>query len=460
MATMPIHGKRLTSFLGILFVAGLIALPSLQADPADLPNSFNLLNQPRLAGDCMGCRPAAETNGVVLSLQSVSDLLGNTTGGAATGTTYSGLLNLGFAVDLQKAIGWEGASFKSTWLWLYGNNLSGNTINNALTVSSIAGNPTLRCYELWFQQNLFQNAVSFRAGMIALDSEFGLSDTAALFVNGTFGIVGFVTQDLPNGGATYPLGAPGVRLALQPYPWLTLRTAFAQGNPFPEQVNTHGFDWNFGPSGGLISFNEMAATWNENAQAQGLLGLPGTVKVGFWIQKGEAPQGPSAGVFSFNAPIAVAYSSGFYGIIDQQLYVVPHKIVSPANGQEIQPIDASSSAKGLSSFVRVGFSPQGTSPVALYADSGLVYTGLIPGRNADKCGIAFGFSKMSEGMVANGLAQGFPNPSFETVAELSYAAQLTPAISMQPDLQYILHPGGTQQYGNALVVGVRAVVNF
>jgi porin len=38
--------------------------------------------------------------------------------------------------------------------------------------------------------------------------------------------------------------------------------------------------------------------------------------------------------------------------------------------------------------------------------------------------------------------------------------QLSPAISIQPDLQYILHPGGTQQYGNALVVGMRAAVNF
>ena len=31
---------------------------------------------------------------------------------------------------------------------------------------------------------------------------------------------------------------------------------------------------------------------------------------------------------------------------------------------------------------------------------------------------------------------------------------------IQPDLQYVLHPGGTRQYGNALVVGVRAVVDF
>ena len=57
-------------------------------------------------------------------------------------------------------------------------------------------------------------------------------------------------------------------------------------------------------------------------------------------------------------------------------------------------------------------------------------------------------------------ASGIPGVGYEAVAELSYALQVSPAISIQPDLQYILRPGGTQQYGNALIVGVRAVVNF
>jgi carbohydrate-selective porin OprB len=31
---------------------------------------------------------------------------------------------------------------------------------------------------------------------------------------------------------------------------------------------------------------------------------------------------------------------------------------------------------------------------------------------------------------------------------------------IQPDLQYVLHPGGARQYRNALEVGVRAMVDF
>ena len=116
--------------------------------------------------------------------------------------------------------------------------------------------------------------------------------------------------------------------------------------------------------------------------------------------------------------------------------------------------------KGLSSFARLGFSPQQTSSVGFYADLGLVYTGLIPTRSQDKLGLAFAYAQMSDQCASAVAAQGCPGASFEAVAELSYSIRVAPAIAIQPDFQYILHPGGTQQYGNALVIGVRAVVDF
>ena len=463
---MPVRDRFLPLLL-VTFSAGVSLLP---ADPATLPDPINLLNQPRLAGEFWGVRPKVETNGVVLTAQSISDLLGNTTGGAATGTTYSGLLNLGLAVDLQKAVGWEGASFKNTWLWLYGSNLSSQYIGNALAASSIAGNPGFRCYELWFQQNLFHDVFSIRGGLLGLDTEFMVSDTATLFVNSTFGPPALFTLNVPNGGPTYPMATPGVRLALQPASWITIRSALAQANPFTQQQNSHGFNWNFGSSGGLLSLNEAAASWNKDPQSKG---LPGTVKAGFWLQTGrdqEYSEGvPEEGSFSFGSPESRAYSSGFYGSIDQQLYAVSNPAVPSSGknpmdgGKNSTPADVPSctcSGKGLSSFVRAGFSPQTASQVGFYADSGLVYTGLIPMRDADKLGVAFGYAQMGSQYASQGNAAGLPGVGYEAVAELSYSMQLAPAISIQPDLQYILHPGGTQQYGNALVVGVRAVVNF
>ena len=441
----------------------------IHADPATLPDPLNLLSQPRIAGDFCGIRPSAETHGFVLSAQSVSDLLGNTTGGAATGTTYSGLLNMGLAVDLQKAAGWEGASFKNTWLWLYGSNLSSQYIGNALNASSIAGFPGFRCYEFWFQQNLFHDVLSVRSGLLGLDTEFMSSDTASLFVNSTFGAPGLFTLDMPNSGPTYPMATLGVRLALQPCSWLTLRSALSQANPFTQQQNARGFNWNFGPAGGLLSLNEAVVSWNKEPQAKG---LPGTAKAGFWLQSGQNPtDSDSADVttFAFASPENRAYSSGFYGIIDQQLYAVTSK-PSPSDGKNAveggknssaqASSDSTGSGRGLSSFVRIGFSPQTDSPAGFYSDTGLVYTGLIPTRASDRLGFAFGYARMGNQYASLGSVSGLPGVGYEAVSELSYSVQVSPAISIQPDLQYIIHPGGSQLYGNAFVVGVRAVVNF
>ena len=453
------------TFLSILLGSFVAGSALLHADPILLPDPFNVLNQSPLAADCFGCRPSMEKHGVDLTVQSVSDLFGNTTGGAATGTTYSGLLNIGLAADLQKSIGWEGASFKSTWCWIYGsggNNISSDYIDNAMTVSSIAAYPSFRCYELWLQQNAFNDIVSLRAGLLGLDTEFLVSDTALLFVNSTFGPPALFSMNMPNGGPTFPDTTPGVRLALQPNSWLTLRTAFSQANPFQQQVNQNGFDWNFGPAGGLLNINEAAATWNQEPES---VRLPGTAKAGFWIQSGRGPQGAEVGQVSFGSPIASAYNTGFYGIIDQQLFTVRDKKADVQNGKNpaaAKEAVASDDApvKGLSSFARLGFSPQQTSSVGFYADLGLVYTGLIPTRSQDKLGLAFAYAQMSDQCASAVAAQGCPGASFEAVAELSYSIRVAPAIAIQPDFQYILHPGGTQQYGNALVIGVRAVVDF
>jgi porin len=453
--------KRVFCIVGLCFLVQ--ASLHLSADPVEIPDPINILNQQRLFGEFKGYRPKAETNGVVVTLQSISDLLGNVQGGQKEGGAYSGLLNLGLAVDLQKTAGWEGASFKNTWVWLYGNNVSQNFTGNVLTASTIAAQPGFLCYELWLQQNLFHDVVSLRGGLIPFDTEFMTSDTANLFVNSAFVPMALVSLNLPNGGPQYPAATPGLRLALQPTSWLTLRTAFMQGNPFLQQNNPHNFNWNFGSAGGLLNLNEAAVSWNKDAGAKG---LPGTAKVGCWFQTGQGPEAGDEESFSYGSPAAVASSSGFYGIIDQQLYRPPAKSAKACSSKNPVPTGNAAvpacdcSGKGLSSFFQIGFDPQQVSVSSFYTSAGLVYTGLIPTRDADKLGVSFAYARMSDYLRSKATEAGVPGASFESVAELTYSIRLAPSIALQPDLQYILHPGGTQQYGNALVVGVRAVVDF
>jgi porin len=60
----------------------------------------------------------------------------------------------------------------------------------------------------------------------------------------------------------------------------------------------------------------------------------------------------------------------------------------------------------------------------------------------------------------------YPVRSRETVIEMMYKAQLAPWWVVQPDLQYVINPGGGvlnpdgSIRSNALVVGVRTTLNF
>jgi porin len=48
---------------------------------------------------------------------------------------------------------------------------------------------------------------------LGADTEFFISDFAALYINGTFGGPDITLPDLPSfGGPNYPLATPGVRL--------------------------------------------------------------------------------------------------------------------------------------------------------------------------------------------------------------------------------------------------------
>ena len=50
---------------------------------------------------------------------------------------------------------------------------------------------------------------------------------------------------------------------------------------------------------------------------------------------------------------------------------------------------------------------------------------------------------------------GTPMHSRETTIELTYRAPLTDWLTIQPDLQYVMHPGFDRSLDDALVIGLR-----
>ncbi|HEY5778634.1 MAG TPA: carbohydrate porin, partial [Terrimicrobiaceae bacterium] len=132
------------------------------AFPADAPSSEQTSSATETwwtgnygTGDWLGVRTTLEDKGVEISGGYTAEVWGNTTGGLKQGAVYTGLLDFGATVNLEKLIGWRGASVSTTWLWLSGRDASEDLVGNFLTISNIAGFNTLRMLELWFQQDFF-----------------------------------------------------------------------------------------------------------------------------------------------------------------------------------------------------------------------------------------------------------------------------------------------------------------
>ena len=57
-------------------------------------------------------------------------------------------------------------------------------------------------------------------------------------------------------------------------------------------------------------------------------------------------------------------------------------------------------------------------------------------------------------------AAGAPLGRMESHAELTFSQDLSHGVSIQPDLQYVIHPGGDKSAKNAVVLGLRLTKSF
>ena len=468
----------------ILFLLFAANISALAAPPSEPPSEAmeSWWKGDYGTGDWFGIRTTLADKGLEISGGYTAEVWGNTTGGLKQGAVYTGLLDFGATLDLEKLVGWKGASVSTTWLWLSGRDASEDLVGNFLTISNIAGFNTLRMLELWFQQDFFQRedegspGLSIRVGQLTADSEFVISDYGALFTNGTFGWPAFLYTNIPEGGPGYPMGTLGVRVAVTPWEWMTVQSAVFQGNVFAQDVNRHGFRWDLNSDQGYFWINELQVRWNQGDNPRA---LPGQGKFGAWFHTADFADpffdqegNPLADEDSSGNPLTHQWNYGFYWILDQMLYREPGEVVTTASSSDEKSVADSKSAKqvvqtevkpsdqGLGWFGRIAFEPQDRNFLNFYFDTGLVYTGLIPTRHEDQIGIGFAYAQLTNGARRALEFEGSRGVGAEMVLEFTYKCILTPWLYIQPDAQFIINPGGTQDLQNAFVIGGRVSVNF
>lgn len=458
---MPCNFKLL---VGVGLIAAGISLAG-SATAADGPVP-SIWQRETLSGDWGGARSALKDKGIEVTLNYIAETFSVLSGGINRAGSYEGRAEFSIDADLEKLVGWTGGGAHVTVFNLHSskNNVAVNA-GSLANPSNIDAISTTRLFTAWFEQN-FGSRFSVRAGQLAADDEFMTSETAGGLINGTFGWAGVLGANMRNEGPSFPLAAPGVRVKANATENLSVLAAVFAGDPAGPPCGLSAQECNetgttFSTTGGTLWMGEMQYAVNQGKQA---IGLPGIYKLGGWYATTDfadqryGVNAAGAAVLLSDAssvgPLNHAGNWGVYGVADQMV--------------------ARSGARSLNLFLRGGLSPSDRNLISYYFDGGAGIKGLFAGRPDDTLTLGVAYARISKDASAadQDLLNANGSPQFirdrEIVFELNYAAQIAPWWVLQPDLQFIVHPGGNvadpnnanAAIPNAFVAGLRSTIKF
>jgi porin len=439
----------------IVTVLLLLAVPA-AADPLEYTSGPSIASSLPHDGDPAGIRKSLADRGVTYNLTYINDVLGNVHGGIRRGFIDQGRLDGALTIDLEKLAGLRGLSVYGNFFQIHNTGrIRRDYVGGINTISAIEAVPTTRLWEIWLEQKFWNGNASIRVGQFAADTEFYAAGISSVFLQADWPTI--AAANLPSGGPAYPLSTPGVRLKIDPTDRVSLLAAVFNGDPAgpgpgDEQLrNRHGL--NFRTSDPPFVMAEAQFRTNHRKEDTG---LARTIKFGGWAHFGTfedqrfADDGTLlADPSGSGEPAARKRNWGAYGIVEQQVY-------RPRGG------DAES---GISLFGRLSFSPNDRNPINFFADAGVVFAGMIPGRAEDKFGASIMYARVSDSVRAFDRDQiafsGMPGVvhDYEMNLEVTYSAHIVPGWTVQPMLTYVRHPSGGN-WPNAIVTGVRSIWRF
>jgi len=437
--------------------AAVVACGWLVVAVAQPANAQDLWTRPSLSGDWSGWRPWLAEHGIDPAASYIGDVVANVHGGVRRRAEYLGSFDLTLNANLDELTGLEAGTVFIHGLATVGADPSRN-VGDAQGVDSLAAPSTARLYEAWWQRAFFNEHLLLLAGLYDVNSEFDVIDSAAVFVHSSFGMGAEFGHSGVNGPSVFPpTTSLGVRVRVTPAGPLVVQAAVLDGVPGdPDQP--YGTHVRLREDDGLLVVTEAALVWEgappdtesspEKSHRHHGIGRGWRVPrhalklaLGAWVYTSRLQN--LADVDADGRPVMQHGDPGFYLLADAEVYREPD-----------------SSTQGLSLFARVGIADAQVQQFGGFAGAGLVYTGLIPARDVDPAGIGVVAVINGSGFKSASAAAGVAPSDAEVELELTYRAAVTPWLSLQPDLQYVIDPGGTTQYGDAVVIGLRSEITF
>ncbi len=432
------------SAISLLMVAGTVPAYAQDADTG-------------LLGSIGGLRTVLGDHGIAFGLNDSENLLGNLSGGVKTGATMQGVTTMTVDVDTGKAFGLQGGTFHTSALQIHGSPLSPGYLDNLQGANGNEGENATRLWELWYDQQFLNNRFDIKIGQQSVDNEYMISTYSGLFINTMAGWPLVPSDDLYGGGPAYPLSSPGVRLRVEPNGNVTILAGVYDDNPgggaFDDDAQA------LDPSGTKFNLNTGALWMGELQYATKIAGLAGTYKFGGWYDSGtgfldqryDNDGGLLADPSSDGNPMMHTGNYSLYGVADQTVWQ-----------------SKADSARSLNVFGRIMGAPSNRNLISFFVNGGATLTAPLPGRDNDTAGVDFGLGKVSPDAAAADRDAGLAPRTTEELIELTYQAQATPWLILQPDMQFIVNPGGgipdpndpTHNLRDEFISGMRAIVTF
>lgn len=354
---------------------------------------------------------AEQAPAVELSATYTGEAWRNVHGGLRTGSVYLENLEAAAEVDMERAFGWRGATVRVSGFWNDDDTLSERLVGDIQAVSGKDASGGARLYEAWVRQEIGGGGV--KLGVIDLNSDLALNKAALLFVNGAQGLGVDLAQVGRDGPSVFPNTGLGMLAELPIDGHWQVKIGAFDGAPGDSRIG--------GEHGALVLAELLHESDNETRFA-----------LGVWSH--------TAKIEAMGGAVQRDSSMGGYALVERPL--------------------ARWGDRRLDGFARLGLAEPKTEEIAATYSAGLVLSGRLLGFEDEALGVAFTTAQTGRPRRRAQAALGAPVDKHETAVELTYRAQVTPWLAVQPDVQYVINPGADPALKNALVAGVRFEVSW
>jgi porin len=391
-------------------------------------------------------KTGAPTQGVSSGATYDGETFSELSGGAKRGSTYHGSLQLYAAFDAARLLGWTDTTGFLYGTWLHGGQPD-DFAGAAQGVSSIAGPRGARLQEAWLQRNFLGDRLSLLGGRYDANSEFYRLHSAALFLNSSFGAGPEFSQSGVAGPSVFPSTSLAARAQFKATPELLFRAVIANGVPYnrPAEADAPTRSGN-----GVLLISEAAYLERpgdaeprnrrlRTGRFSGLAPYDSKYAVGLWRYTGSFEDLSATG--AGGEPVLHRGSGGGYVLVDRLL------MRSPGGAR-------------VAGFLQLGLGDARVNRFGSYVGAGLAASGIVPGRPGDEIGIALASARNGSHYVERQEQLGTPVRRTESTLEITYLAQISKSVAVQPDLQYVRNPNTDPALKNALALLLRFEVSF